>query len=196
MMLSWISVPPATAGTHPRFGLWRGVLLVATCLLASGLLRSFSAAVQAWPDPDDTVLNPSWFDRATIIIVALLLAEVAFLVAWLCRWRFCRPAWAGLTVIEAVIGLLPAFLALEIVWRGDATLAKAAGIMGPSVILVVVSTLLRVLFWLFMTRSSAYRVTFESRVRANDPTLAPTAGEQQATNGPASGGGAEIQPLT
>ena len=196
-MSSWISVPPATAGTHPRFGLWRGVLLIATCLLASGLLRSFSAAVQAWPDPDDTVLDPSWFDRATIIIiVALLLAEVAFLVVWLCRWRFCRPAWAGLTAIEAVIGLLPAFLALQIVWRGDASLATAARVMGPSVILVVVSTLLRFLFWLFMTRSSAYRVTFESRVRADDPTLAPAVGEEQATTERASSRGAETKSST
>lgn len=195
-MSSWIFVSPATARTHPRFGLWRGVLLVATCLLASSLLSSFSAAVQAWPDLDDAVLDPSWFDRATItIIVALLLAEVAFLVAWLCCWRFCRPTWASLTATEAVAGLLPASLALRIVWRGDATLSTAAGVMGPSVILVVVSTLLRFLFWLFMTRSSAYRVTFESRVRADDPTLAPAAGQQQAGSGRPGGGGAATQTL-
>lgn len=172
MTAPWRPILPALARSHPKFGLWRGVLLAATCLLASGLLRSLASAVQAWPDSDDAVLDPSWFDTATVdIIVALLVAEVAFLAAWLSCWRFCRQFWAGLTVIEGLVGLLPAALALQIVWRGNATLASAFSAMALSVVVDSVSTLFRGLFWLFMSRSVAYRVTFESRVQLDDPVL-------------------------
>ena len=168
--VAWVPIPLALARQHPQFGLRKGGLLALGCLFAAGLLRNFAAAFRDWGDSD--VLQPSaWSGLIDDMTIAILVLETAFLACWFSRWRHCRIAWLGLTLLEVVAVLLLVVPVMSLLLGGDIARSNANEVLIPIGIGMVFGTLIRLAIWWFMGSSAAYRVTFEQRVAANDPIL-------------------------
>lgn len=168
---TWIKIPTALAQRHPAFGLRRGSLAAFSCLLAAGLLRSLAGVVQDWPDAPDILEASLWDTLAVPFIVGVMVIEFGFVGAWFFRWRGCRVAFGVLTVMEAFAALAPVGMVASAVSNGELTAAIAWPIALSPLILFILGTGVRLAFLLFMARSTAFRVTFENRVRPDDPIM-------------------------
>ena len=172
----WVVIPEALARAHPMFGLRKGPLFSFSLLLVAGLLRNAVGAAKYW-SPVDT-LDPSiWDTLGNAAIVVTLLLSLGFLVGWFSKWRGCRAAWVTLMVLDAVLAVVPIVTAVLLVRGGTVSGSVALDAMWPVGLALVIGTAVRGVLLAFMLTSPAYRVTFESRVRADDPVLlAPISG--------------------
>ncbi|MBU8539826.1 hypothetical protein [Falsiroseomonas tokyonensis] len=158
-MAEWVRVSPEVAQAHALHGMG-GWLRVPSFFLALTVLAMPILLLREWRPPgapDALLLNLD-----LLVSVALTLAAA---VLWFRRWRHFRLAYFWVFLVAdsllqiAALGLAPGLRGAE-----EPAEAVAQAVLGLALLLPLA---------IAMQGGRRYRVTFEQRVRADDPALAP-----------------------
>jgi hypothetical protein len=178
-MARWAKVEPELAAGHPLQGL-RGWLRFFSFWIA---LSAIGGAVLAWRDLQalaDAEALARRPDAATEALIGLVtsVVQVVIAVQWFRLWRHFRLGFLGVTVAAGLVAI--GFDLWE--WYALQALPEA-GRTGPAEELAeqvandVAGIVILCAFLLYMQRSRRFRVTFENRLRRDDPLLAPLGSE-------------------
>lgn len=159
-MAGWVEVAPEVAAAHPLHGM-RGWLRFFSLWIA---LAAMGGVALGYGDIQALVETPG-ADAALEAGVNLATSAVQLVVAvlWFRAWRHFRLAFLGLTVLATLVAMGFDLAA----WREEGALQAladqvASDVVGTAALLVLLG---------YMWRSRRFRVTFENRVRGDDPLL-------------------------
>ncbi|WP_439598604.1 hypothetical protein [Falsiroseomonas sp.] len=159
-MAKWVQVDPRVAEAHPLHGMG-GWLRLPSFFLALTVLAMPLLLLREWRPPgapDALLLNLDLLVSAGLTLAAAVL--------WFRRWRLFRPAyfWVFL-VADTVLQIAALTLAPGLRGAEEPAEAVAQAVLGLALLLPLA---------IAMQRSRRFRVTFEQRLRADDPALALT----------------------
>lgn len=163
---SWIGVAPELAKAHPLYGIdgWLRFYLAA---LGVGLFLLFGK-LHVMANLEHEVYNPvlGWFVKERPDSEPFLNAGFVALALTVITWWQAGSRWFGFRIGASIYQLATPILVLLVVTRGEPTSNQVAD--------CVIGTLLGSAIWItYLWRSRRVRVTFESKVRSDDPCLAP-----------------------
>ena len=173
-MPKWQLVPPESARTHPLFGFggWLAFFSIGL-LVGEGYFLYVAATGWAGFDPLGPVLPWAVGGWHAVLIAEVVLTGLLVL-AWFGKARRYRAIWLTLTILISVI--LPAFTIAvgaalgEVNPEGGRAFMDAAA---PGIGAGLAQTLFGgAIFLAYMIRSRRFRVTFENKLRFDDPLLA------------------------
>ena len=171
----WVEVSPEVAERHPLHGV-RGWLRVLGILIALGVLVTVITPAVLWNGLDEwTPPLPGWVapvHRAGLLLG--IVSPIALLILFLRRDRRFRLLYVPLAVLGLVAVNLDAILVAGFRDGFDPlTAEEVSDWLGGITVVVAVSLAMEVLTIVYLLRSRRFRVTFERRVRSDDPLLAP-----------------------
>jgi hypothetical protein len=163
-MARWVEVAPDIAAAHPLHGM-RGWLRFFSLWIA---LAAIGGAVLGVQDIR-TLTNAPGSDAAleAAVNLATSVVQLALAVLWFACWRHFRLAFLGVSVAATLVAV--GFNLWE--WRRLAGAPSDA--LAEQVASDVLGTAALGLLLAYMQVSRRFRVTFENRVRVEDPRAPP-----------------------